>query len=100
MYRFDAQVWRWKADGAWHFVTLPQDLSDEIDEAALRVGSGGFGSVRVRVRVGATGWTTSVFPDRGRGAFVLPLKKAVRAAEGIAEGDTVCVALEVLPPAT
>ena len=49
----------------------------------------------VRVTVGRTTWTTSVFPgDDGR--FVLPVKKAVRVAESIEEEDPVTVLLEVL----
>ena len=56
----------------------------------------GFGSVRVRATVGATSWTTSVFPDAARGAYVLPVKKAVRRAEGLDEGDPADVVLEVL----
>jgi hypothetical protein len=45
--------------------------------------------------VGATTWTTSVFPgDDGR--YVLPVKKAVRLAESIEEEDPVTVLLEVL----
>jgi hypothetical protein len=56
----------------------------------------GFGSVRVRATVGGTTWTTSVFPDSTRGAYVLPVKKAVRRAEGLDEGDPADVVLEVL----
>ena len=53
----------------------------------------GFGSVRVRVRVGGTAWETSVFPDSSTGCYVLPVKKAVRAAEGVEEGDDLAVTL-------
>ena len=56
----------------------------------------GFGAVRVRVTVGATSWSTSIFPDSTRGSYVLPVKKAVRTAEGIREGDDVDVRLEVV----
>ena len=52
--------------------------------------------MRVRATVGATTWTTSVFPDASRGAYVLPVKKAVRHAEGLGEGDPADVVLEVL----
>jgi hypothetical protein len=50
--------------------------------------------VRVHAQIGATTWATSVFPDKARGAFVLPVKAAVRKAEGLEVGDTVPVSLE------
>ena len=96
---FTAVLWRWTAredsadTGAWSFVTLPADVAEEV-----RHRSGeprGFGSVRVRVEVGATSWDTSVFPDKQSGSFVLPVKKAVRAAAGVGEGDELTVTLVV-----
>ena len=54
-YEFQAELWRQSSTGAWHFVTLPNDISDEIDAftvSTLR----GFGSVRVRVTVKSTTW--------------------------------------------
>lgn len=93
-HRFRAELWRWP-NGNWYFVTLPFDVSDEIDDtaSAARVG---FGSVRVEVTIGSTTWNTSVFPDTKAEAFVLPVKRAVRTAEGIDDGDTVDVALRVV----
>lgn len=94
MHRFEAELWLWDGEAAWHFVTLPGDLSDD-----LRAQSGerrGFGSVRVRVTVGGTTWSTSVFPDTTRGAYLLPVKKDVRVLEGLELSDRVAVQLEVL----
>lgn len=78
----------------FYFVTLPTDAADEIAE--IPRAAGGFGSVRVQVTVGKTTWSTSVFPDTKQGSYVLPVKKAVRSAEGISQGDNVNVTLEVL----
>ncbi|BCB83569.1 hypothetical protein Psuf_008820 [Phytohabitans suffuscus] len=76
---------------------MPVDASDEIRDRTAATGPRrGFGSVRVRVRVGASSWTTSIFPDAGRGAYVLPVKRAVRTAESLAEGDTASVTVELL----
>jgi hypothetical protein len=50
--------------------------------------------VRVRVRIGATVWRTSIFP--GGDAYVLPVKRAVRKAESIEAGDVATVSVEVL----
>jgi hypothetical protein len=55
----------------------------------------GFGSLRVTVRIGASAWKTSIFPDSGSGSFVLPIKKEIRKAEGLAAGDRARVHLEL-----
>ena len=81
-------------NGSWHFVTLPFDLSDEIDDHAPDA-KVGFGSVRVTATIGATTWATSVFPDRTARSFILPLKAAVRRAEHIAAGQRISVVLRV-----
>lgn len=95
MHRFTAPLWRYEGDAAWYFLTVPADVSEDVRE--LTAGRRrGFGSVRVRATVGATTWTTSVFPDSRRGAFLLPVKKAVRTAEGLDDGEPVTVALELL----
>lgn len=94
-YEFEGEIWRWAArQDAWYFVTLPLDVSDEI--SAIPLPPRGFGSVRVRASIGLTRWETSVFPDAKRAAYVLPLKKAVMRARGLAEGDTAAVRLEIL----
>ena len=96
-YDFEADLFLWTGDAAWHFVALPQDVSDELDDQASSGNAHrGFGSVRVRVTIGSTTWSTSVFPDKQRATFVLPVKKDVRAKEGIGAGDRVGVRLELL----
>jgi hypothetical protein len=94
---FEAELWLWDArrHDSWTFVTLPGEASEEIRE--LRTGPRrGFGSVRVRVTLGGSTWATSIFPDSGRGSYVLPVKGAVRRAETLEAGDTVTVIIELL----
>jgi hypothetical protein len=93
-YRFTASLWPWdaKEDGSWWFVTVPADVSDDIEEQH-GASAGGFGSIKVEVTVGATTWRTSLFPSSQVRAYVLPVKKAVRTAEGLAEGTSVPVSL-------
>lgn len=95
-YHFTAPLWIWDAsgDGSWHFVTVPEDAADEIKAIAEGGQRRGFGSVRVEVELGASTWRTSIFP--GQGAYVLPVKKAVRAAAGVEDGDEVDVAITLL----
>ena len=93
-FEFDAEVWLYDGDAAWHFITVPADVSDQI-EARTTEQPRGFGSVRVRVAIGATTWSTSVFPDTRRGAYLLPVKAEVRRREGLSAGSQVSVALDV-----
>jgi len=91
---FDAPVWRWR-EGSWRFVTVPEDVSDEVDETVGGL-TGGFGSVRVEVTVGRTVWRTSLFPSSEAGAYVLPVKKAVRVAEGLADDAVAEVTIRLI----
>lgn len=93
---FDAELWVWDArkTETWTFVRLPEDASEDIREVAGGQGRG-FGSVRVRVVLGASVWKTSVFPEGG-GCYVLPVKRAVRTAEGLEPGDMAHVSVELI----
>ncbi|HEX6336929.1 MAG TPA: DUF1905 domain-containing protein [Jiangellaceae bacterium] len=94
---FDAELWLWDARRAdsWTFVSVPDAASEDIRELADGPPRG-FGSLRVRVTIGATTWTTSIFPDSVRGSYVLPIKRAVRKAEGLDVGDIATVTLELI----
>ena len=97
-YEFEAELWLWQAKDAWTFITLPNEAAEEI--RFFHAGKGkprrGFGSVRVKVGCGQSEWRTSIFPDSRSGSYVLPVKAAVRKAEGITVGDTVPFRLSVV----
>jgi len=93
-FEFSGLLWRYPGDGGWHFVSLPAEISAEITD----IGGGarrGFGSLRVAVRVGATSWNTSVFPDTKTGTYLLPVNQAVRIAEQLEDGDEVNAELQL-----
>ena len=94
---FDAEFWRWDARRAdsWIFVSLPAEASEEIRDLAAGPRRG-FGSLRVRVTVGDSTLTTSIFPDSVRGGYVLPIKRAVRKAEDLDVGDFATVTVELI----
>ncbi|MEI8238911.1 MAG: DUF1905 domain-containing protein [Actinomycetota bacterium] len=94
-YVFSADVWLHQGTGPWHFVTLPFDMSDEIDERTTAV-QHGFGSVKVEATIGSFVWSTSLFPSDSAKSYILPLKKAARIAEGFGGGDTVTVSLRLV----
>ena len=87
---FEAAVWRYHGDAPWHFVTVPVEFADDIEAASEPKP---FGSVPVRARLGSTTWDTSLFPDQASGSYLLPIKRSVRDAESIADGDLVVIEL-------
>ena len=93
-YRFRATVWKVTGERAWHFLTLPFEVSDEIDELGASHRRG-FGSMRVIATIGSTTWSTSVFPDSKAKSYVLPVERSVRAAEGIVTGDEVAIGVRL-----
>jgi hypothetical protein len=95
---FDAELWMWDARrvDSWIFVSLPVEASEEIREAAAGGPPRGFGALRVRVTVGGSTWTTSIFPDNARDCYVLPIKRAVRKAEALDAGDIATMTVELV----
>ena len=93
-FRFTAPLWEWSAQGGWFFVTLPDEYAEDIREVPRM--PRGFGAVRVRVTIGGSHWKTSIFPDGGKGCYVLPIKRAVREAEGLDPGDVTTVAVQLM----
>lgn len=83
-----------------YFVAVTGETAEQVagHELARRLEMGkgrGFKSVKVEVRVGGSRWKTSLFPQKSGGWF-LPIKKPVRLAEGLVEGDEVEVELTLL----
>ena len=94
-------LWRWTspaAPAAWHFITIDGAAGEELSATALmRRMEGlarGFGSVKVVAAIGATTFKTSVFPNNEQQGWLLPVKAAVRQAEGLGEGDVARVTLD------
>ncbi|MFK5633770.1 MULTISPECIES: DUF1905 domain-containing protein [unclassified Ornithinimicrobium] len=87
---FTGEVVEWRGPAPFHFVVVPPDEARWLREIAQAV-TYGWGMIPVSVRIGATLFTTSLWPREG--AFVVPVKDAVRAAEGVELGDVVTVGL-------
>ena len=88
---FSGELVEWRGPAPFYFVPLPPDEADLVDEVKAEVAY--WGVVPVRARIGDTVFTTSMFPREG--TWFLPVKDAVRRAEGIGLGDVVVVRLEV-----
>jgi hypothetical protein len=94
------RIWRSEGYGDIGYVTIEGAAAEAIGAHALirRLELGrrrGFGSVKVGVAIGGSRWSTSVFPQKG-GSWFLPVRKAIRRAEGLAAGEEVAVRLELL----
>lgn len=82
---FDGVVWFWRGPAPWHFVTVPVEGAEAIASVAAHV-TYGWGMIPATVTLGASTWTTSLWPKDG--GFIVPLKTAVRRAEDV-EVDSV-----------
>jgi hypothetical protein len=89
---FEAEVFQWRGPSPYYFVAVPEPMCDDLRVAAHDV-SYGWGVVPVTVQIGATSWTTSLFPKDG--GYLVPLKDRVREAEDIAQDDIVQLMLTV-----
>jgi hypothetical protein len=89
---FDGELWFWKGPSPWHYVTVPDEISEALAASAALV-SYGWGMIPVLARIGSTEWPTSLFPKDG--TYVVPVKAAVRRAERTELGDVVTVHLHV-----
>lgn len=92
---FEAEVWVYSGQAAWHFVTLPEEAAHMVRFVAGR--RPGFGSVRVSAGIGQSRWSTSIFPDSKSGSYLLPLKADIRKREKLSAGDRIAVSLTVNP---
>lgn len=99
-----SRLWLWTTPAApavWHFITIDGAAGQAIaaHEAMTRLEAGkgrGFGSVKVRARIGTSVWNTSVFPSKAHDGYLLPVKAAVRKVERLGTGDRTEVRLELL----
>ena len=89
---FSGEVWFWRGPSPYHFVTVPEDESAELQVTSALV-TYGWGMIPVEARIGATRWTTSLFPKDG--GYIVPIQAAVRRALGLGPGDLVTLRVSV-----
>jgi hypothetical protein len=93
-YTFTANLWLYPGKAAWNFISVPEDITAEIDFYFAH-SKRGWGSHPVVVIVGKTTWKTSIFPDKKNKIFLLPVKKPVRKAESLSVGSQVSLTIEL-----
>jgi len=87
---FSGEIIHWRGPAPFHFVAVPEEQSAAIEAVSSFV-TYGWGAIPVKARVGRTDFRTSLFP-RGE-LYLVPIKDAVRKAEGLELGDRVKVTL-------
>jgi hypothetical protein len=89
---FSGEIFEWRGPAPHHFLTVPEPESMAIAEMSAGV-TYGWGMIPVSGRVGKTTFTTSLWPKDG--GYIVPLKLALRRAEGLEVGDVITVQLTV-----
>ncbi|MDO8361936.1 MAG: DUF1905 domain-containing protein [Actinomycetota bacterium] len=93
-YSWKGELFEWRGPAPFYFVAMTDDDGDDLRDVANEV-TYGWGVIPVRVRIGKTEWTTSLFPRQGQ--YLVPVKDKVRKAERLAVGDNVKVQLWIEP---
>ena len=89
---FNGEIWFWKGPAPHYFVTVPEEQCSDLKAISSLV-TYGWGMIPVDVRIGQTGWKTSLFPKDDR--YIVPIKASVRKAENLEQGDSVTLQIEV-----
>lgn len=87
---FTGPIIEWRGPAPFYFVATPDEESAAIEAVASMV-TYGWGVIPVKGRIGATDFTTSLFPRDE--TYLVPMKVAVRRAEGLELGDQVTIRL-------
>lgn len=87
-FEFTADVIEWRGPSPFYYAVVPEVESEQIGALSGAV-TYGWGAIPVEAWIGDLRFTTSLFPKDG--AYLLPLKVAVRDATGAKLGDQVRV---------
>jgi hypothetical protein len=93
-YRFEGQVWKSGGKGGWHFVSLPKDLSKEI-RSIHQENEEGWGRLKANVTIKQTEFQSAIWFDKKHDTYLLPIKALIRKKEGITEGSSVEIEVEL-----
>ena len=89
---FSGEIWYWRGPAPFHFVTVPDEQSGVIEAESAAV-TYGWGMIPAQVSIGESSWDTALWPKDG--AYIVPIKTWVRAAEDLRLGDMVAVRLDI-----
>lgn len=95
LFNFEGKLQLYPGTSGWHFVALPQELSEQLSRRFHGL-KRGWGSLRVEVSIIGSVWKTSIFPDSKTGTYLLPIKLKIRKTEGLSDGTKARVKLLIL----
>lgn len=93
-FEFKNELWKYGGPSSWWFVTIPKDVSNEIEVCCGDLKQA-WGRIKVQARIGKTSWSTSIFYDSKSACYFLPIKTDVRRCEKLEEGSRVDVAIRL-----
>jgi len=91
-FAFAGTVIEWRGPAPFVFLEVPDDVSEDVKEAAR--GMEYWGQVAVEAHIGDTSFRTALFPKDGR--YLLPLKVVVQRAEAIEIGQVLHAQMELV----
>ncbi len=94
-YSFKSVIWLYPGKAAWHFISVPKDISADIHEK-FADRKRGWGSIPIYVKIGTSSWKTSIFPDSKSSCFLLPIKSEIRKVERIMVDESCRVQIEII----
>ena len=86
------ELWFWRGPAPWHFVTVPDEESEQL-AAVSDVVSYGWGMIPAHVTIGTTTWSTALWPKNG--GYIVPIKTTVRTAERLELGAPITLRLDI-----
>ncbi len=93
-YKFRGKIWKYRGKGGWTFITLPKTLSQKIRKSHS-LGEREWGRLPAITTIGKSTWRTAIWFDTKVGAYLLPVKGAIRQKEELLVGKLTTVKLEI-----
>jgi len=91
-FRFETEVIYARGPQPYFYAPIPAEQTDELRRVA-RLVTYGWGCVPVQATVGGVAFRTSLFPKDG--AYLLPIKAAVRRQADVTAGDRIAVDMTI-----
>jgi len=91
-YDFEALPWRYEGKAAWHFVSMPAQMADEV-RGYFGNEEQGWGRLKATARIGNTEWATAIWYDTKAATYLLPIKADIRRKEQIEVNRKIAVSI-------
>lgn len=93
-FRFSGEIIEWRGPAPHYWVAMPEEDGEWL--IGMPELSYGWGCIAAMATIGRTRYRTALMPKDGN--MLVPVKVAVRRAEGVGPGDVVDVCVEIGEP--